>query len=180
MAKIYISLPRKRNRQYPNGGDESFWMSEMAQLIANDLANKGVICVISPEELKMPALIRDANADTYDLHLALRSNEACLHYKGRRKGAQFFYYEHDTKGKEIAQSIAESYKKIYPEPNLVQVDSVTALDELRKTKATAILAELIYHDNPQDEIWLTHHTDEIAKNLSRSIYSVLEFYELTN
>jgi len=51
------------------------------------------------------------------------------------------------------------------------VDTVpnTTLAELTKTNAPAVLVELAYHDNPQDEVWITNNIEGIARNLAQSV-----------
>lgn len=171
MDRIYVSLP-KRKRVYPNGGDEIFWMNKIADQLQRELLLSPIETIISPQEVGLPAVIRQSNALGVSLHIALRSAESEAMRKGMQKGACVFYYEHDDKGKKYAKLLADCYREIYPEPSLVRTSAVTAWDELRKTRAISLLVETAYHDNPQDEIWLTNSTAIIAKALAKGIHQI--------
>lgn len=51
----------------------------------------------------------------------------------------------------------------------------TKLAEITKTNAPAVLVEIAYHDNVQDEAWIRENTELIAQNLA---LSVCEFFGL--
>ena len=51
----------------------------------------------------------------------------------------------------------------------------TKLAEITKTNAPAVLVEIAYHDNVQDEAWIRENTALIAQNLA---LSVCEFFGL--
>lgn len=169
MCSVYISLPIKKGGEYPNGGDENFWMSKIGHKLASDLCDN-INSVISPQEMRLPAIIRNSNAGNHDIHLALRSKSS--QESGRFKGAHILYFSNSEKGKAYAEIIADEYRKIYPEPNLVSVSSNSVLDELKLTHAPAVMIQTAYHDNPQDEIWLTNNTDEIAHSLSLALRKI--------
>lgn len=55
--------------------------------------------------------------------------------------------------------------KIYPDPSKVTIMPTTSLAEVTRTRAPAVLAELAYHDNPEDAEWIKNNINAIAKNL---------------
>ena len=68
----------------------------------------------------------------------------------------------------LPRIFANNLKLVYPNPSDVTAVPNTTLAELRRTRATTVLLELAYHDNPQDTQWLVNNIEEIAKNLSLS------------
>ncbi len=173
VKKVYIRLPKNNGSRYPNGGNEKEWMTQIAHKLASCLKDKEITCEIAGEGKPLQTLIRESNEGEYDLHLALRSQAAPAE-QGCRKGAQILYYSRGKNGSPYAKALAKQYRSIYPQPELVTVKAAAALDELRKTKATALLLETAYHDNPQDEIWLTSHTTEIAEAIAKGIANAFQ------
>lgn len=170
MDKILISLPRKENQKYPNGGNESGWMRRIAEEMARHLADGGIKAVLSPVGMRLPEKIRLARADSFRLYLALRS-QVSAQGQGRRKGAEFLYDPHKPESRGYAALLAGQYRLIYPEPKLVREISA-GLEELRRVKVPAVLVRAAYRDNPQDEIWLTQHTGAIAENLAQAVCGI--------
>lgn len=175
MHSIYISLPSKNCGEYPNGGNEYFWMSKIAHKLASCLGNN-VKTAISSSEMRTPSVVRQSNSESHNLHLILQSETSIQ--TGNLKGSQILYLCDSKKGKKYAEIVAEEYRKIYPEPNLVTVLSNSSIDELKLIKSPVILIKTAYHDNPQDEIWLTNSTDEIAHALATALHRI--FAEETN
>lgn len=173
MDKVFISLPKKGGRAYPNGGTEKIWMTEIARKLKARLSEQNIEVVWPEEEQPLPAMLRQCNEREYDLHLALRSGSA-PEEEGRRKGARILYYSRSKKGEAFARKLVMHYREVYPEPQRVDCRAVTGLDELSKTKATALLIETAYHDNPQDEIWLTSHTEEIAEAIAAGVADIFK------
>ena len=95
------------------------------------------------------------------------------------RGSDVYYYRDSARGKAAAEIFANNLKLVYPNPSDVTAVPNTSLAELRRTRATTVLLELAYHDNPQDAQWLVNNIEEIAKNLSLSIadYLGVEFVE---
>lgn len=168
MPKIYLSPSIQPYNQYPNGGDEQYWMNKIADAMVPYLNASGIEFVRNTPNTNVGTAIRESNDGYYDLHLALHSNAAPPELEGKIKGPDVYYYEYSQRGKQAAEIFAENLRKIYPEPDLVSVVPTTTLAELSKTNAPAVLVELAYHDNPQDEVWITNNIGEIAKNLAQS------------
>ena len=51
----------------------------------------------------------------------------------------------------------------------MRVIPATALAELRRTKAPAVLIEVGYHDNRQEAQWIRDNIDTIARTLAQSV-----------
>ena len=116
--------------------------------------------------------IRDSNAGYYDLHLALHSNAAPESMAGKLQGTDVYYYANSPFGRNAAEIIADNFKEIYPNPDLVKAVPTTSLAEVTKTNAPAVLIETAYHDNPQDAEWIRTHIQEMAANLVKSLTDI--------
>lgn len=166
---VYLSPSTQPYNLYPNGGNEQYWMNRITDAMIPYLEQNGIRYSRNTPDTTVGASIRDSNNGYYDLHLALHSNAGPAELAGQLKGPDVYYYEYSAKGKRAAEIIADHLKEIYPEPELVNTVPTTKLVELTKTNAPAVLVELAYHDNPQDEIWITTHVDEIARNLVQAL-----------
>ena len=120
-------------------------------------------------EMTAASSIREANAGNYDLYLALHSNAAPEGQYGEQRGILVFYYPGSRQGQRAAELIAEELRKIYPLPGKVATRSTTTLGEVRLSRAPAVLAEIGYHDNYEDAVWLEGHWDAIAQQLGRAL-----------
>lgn len=70
--------------------------------------------------------------------------------------------------------IADELRKIYPDPDLVSTVATTRLAEITKTSAPAVLVEIAYHDNAEDEAWIKNNITVIAEALTRAVCAYLE------
>ena len=125
-------------------------------------------------------IIRESNAGTYDLHLALHSNAAPEYLAGQLTGPDFYYYTRSSAGRNAATVLADNYMKIYPDPSKVTIMPTSTLAEVTRTNAPAVLAELAYHDNPTDAEWIKNNIRAIARNLVQglTIYFGIPFVDL--
>jgi len=69
----------------------------------------------------------------------------------------------------MADLLQENLAVIYPLPDQVRAVTTTSLAEVRDTRASAVLAELGYHDNVEDAQWIKNNLQEIARALSLSV-----------
>jgi N-acetylmuramoyl-L-alanine amidase len=93
-----------------------------------------------------------------------------------------FYYPGSVQGEKAANLIADGLKTIYPQPNLVQAQSTTAIGEVKRVRAPSVFLELAFHDNEADATWIKNNLDAIAKNLVLSLteYFQIPFFEREN
>ena len=109
----------------------------------------------------------------YDLHLAIHSNAAPESLAGMLRGSDVYYYRDSQAGRRAADITANNLKLIYPLPDMVAAVPTTSLAELRRTRATAILVEVAYHDNVEDATWIVENIDAIGRNLALSVADIL-------
>lgn len=174
MPRIFISPLAKRLYRYPNGGDEYYWMNKIVDEMTPCLEKMDISCDRAPNDIDLQAAIDLANQSHYDIYLSLGTGKSPENLEGRYKGASFRYYEHSVMGKHAAMCFSENFKKVYPQPELVSAVAATTLPELTGTIAPAVLMSIAYHDNPQDEIWLTTNIEDISRNLAESIVEIFQ------
>lgn len=174
MPRIFFSPLARRLYQYPNGGDEYHWMNKIVDGMVPYLQKMDISLDKAPNNMDLQAAIDLANQSYYDIYLSLGTGKSPENQEGRYKGASFRYYKHSILGKHAAMYFAENFKKIYPQPELVSAVAATTPQELTDTIAPAVLMTIAYHDNPQDEIWLTTSIEDIVRNLAESIVEIFQ------
>lgn len=170
MPTIYLSPSTQEWNQYVTGsGSEEYNMNLLADALVPYLLSNAIQYKRNRPEMTAGSSIREANAGTYDLYLALHSNGAPEGHYGEERGIIVFYYPTSSKGRRAAELIAEELRKIYPLPGKVTTRETTSLGEVSQSKAPAVLAEIGYHDNYADATWVEGHMDDIAQQLARAL-----------
>lgn len=175
MANIYLSPSLQEYNEYLNGGSEEYYMNLIADAMEPYLLSTGIDFTRNRPEQTLTEVINESNAGTYDLHLALHSNAAPENLAGQLMGPDIYYFADSVNGRRFAEILAEGFREIYPYPELVNVVPTQSLRELRRTNAPSVLAEVAYHDNPEDEAWIKNNIDLIAKTI---VESLAEFFEI--
>ena len=168
MPTIYLSPSTQEFNPYSGGGNEEQYMNLVADAMVPYLNASGIGYVRNTPDMTASTSITASNNGNYDLHLALHSN-ASGNGNGQIRGAEFYYYPSSQNGLRAAEIFANNFKLIYPIPQNVRTVATTTLGEVRRTKAPAILAEIAYHDNPDDANWIRENVDLIAENLVVSL-----------
>ena len=169
MPKIYLSPSTQEFNQYVGGGNEEQYMNLLADNMDPYLLASGINYVRNTPDMTASSSIRQSNEGNYDLHLALHSNASPEFMAGQLQGSDVYYYPRSSKGFEAAQIIADNLKLIYPDPSLVNAVPTTGIGEVKRTKAPAVLIEVAYHDNIEDEQWIKNNLEEIAANIVLSL-----------
>lgn len=169
MPTLYLSPSLQPFNKYVTTGDEQYWMNIIADGMVPILEQNGITVKRNTPGMTLGQAIRESNAGDYDLHLALHSNAGPAELAGKLRGPDVYYYPYSTEGKRAADIIADNLRSIYPDPDLVSTVATTKLAEITKTSAPAVLVEIAYHDNLQDEAWIRNNTGPIAQNLALSV-----------
>lgn len=169
MPKLFLSPSTQEWNSYYSGGTEEQYMNLIADRMEPYLRSSGIDYTRNDPARNVAGAIADSNAGSYDAHLALHSNAGGGEYAGKLRGIDVYHAPNTKEGEELATIIANNLKKIYPLPEKVRPLSTTSLGELTETKAVAVLAELGYHDNPEDSAWIKSNLSAIAKNLVQSL-----------
>lgn len=180
MPIIYLSPSTQDWNSYVTGsGSEEYNMNLLADALVPYLLSNAIRYQRNRPDMTAATSIREANAGNYDFYLALHSNAAPEGRYGQERGIIVFYYPASGQGKRAAELIAEELRAIYPLPDKVVTRPTTTLGEVSRSRAPAVLAEIGYHDNYEDAVWLESHWDEIAQQLARALtqYFGLPFVE---
>lgn len=169
MPNIFLSPSLQPYNEYAGGGNEQYYMNLLADAMEPYLRTNGIQFTRNKIGTSVGQSIRDSNAGYYDLHLALHTNSAAGNLAGTVRGADFYYYTNSSRGLRAAEVLADNYKRIYPLPNLVRTLPTTTLAEVTKTNAPTVLAELAFHDNPEDADFIRNNLQEIAANLVQGL-----------
>ena len=170
MPSIFLSpSAQEYNPYYDNSGSEEYYMNLIADAMEPYLDASGISFTRNNPNNTLSQIIRESNAGTYDLHLALHSNAAPEYLAGQLTGPDFYYYTRSSAGRNAATVLADNYMKIYPDPSKVTIMPTSTLAEVTRTNAPAVLAELAYHDNPTDAEWIKNNIRAIARNLVQGL-----------
>ena len=169
MPFLFLSPSTQEFNPYITEGNEEYWMNLLADRMEPYLHASGVNTVRNDPAAGAAGAIRLSNQGDYDFHLALHSNASPEALAGQQRGVDFYYYPASTAGLRMANILVDNIKPIYPLPERVQARPTTAIGEVRRTKAPSVLAELGYHDNTEDALWIENNLEAIARSLSLSV-----------
>ena len=172
MARIYLSPSTQEYNEYVNNlGTEEQNMNRLADALVPYLDRLGIAYNRNTPEMTAGSSIRQANATPpYDFYLALHSNAAPEQFAGMLKGPDIYYNPANPESRRAADLIADEFRKIYPEPQLVDVRPTDFLGEVLRPNYPAVLVETSYHDNPEDARWILNNFDAIARALANSVW----------
>ena len=169
MAFLYLSPSTQEFNPYVTTGNEEYWMNLLADEMEPFLRASGINFTRNDPATSAAAAIRASNAGTYDFHLALHSNAAGSSGSGNGRGIDVYYYPTSREGLSMANLIVDNLKPIYPLPDRIRALPTTSIGEVRRTNAPAVLAELGYHDNADDAMWIENNLTGIASALSEAV-----------
>lgn len=172
MPRIFLSPSLQPFNQYNGQGNEQEYMNKIADAMIPYLRTNGIQYTRNKIGTNVGQSIRDSNAGYYDFHLAIHSNAAPESLAGKLQGTDVYYYQNSQFGRNAAEIIANNFKEIYPNPDLVKAVPTTSLAEVTKTNAPAVLIEVAYHDNAEDAEWIRTHVQQIAANLVKSLTEI--------
>ncbi len=173
MPKLYLSPSTQQGNFYVTGGSEEYYMNLVADALEPYLRASGIRFVRNRPEMTAGQAIRESNAGNYNLHLALHSNAAPIF--GTLRGVDIYHFPGSINGTRAAQILADNFKVIYPDPNLVDTRPTTALGEVDRVRAPGILMEIAYHDNVDDANWIINNIGLIARTIALSL---TEYFDL--
>ncbi|MBE6781526.1 MAG: peptidoglycan hydrolase [Ruminococcaceae bacterium] len=174
MPTIYLSPSTQEFNPYFGGGNEEEYMNLVADAMIPYLNATGINYVRNTPDMTAASSIRASNSGNYDFHLALHSN-ASGGTVGSVRGAEFYYYPNSRNGQRAAEIFANNFKTIYPLPDNVKTVPTTTLGEVVRTRAPSVLAEVAYHDNPEDAQWIRNNIDTMAQNL---VLSLADYFDI--
>lgn len=169
MPSVFLSPSTQEWNPYVNGGNEEFYMNQIADRMEPYLRASGIEYRRNDPSRGAVGAIADSNAGNFDVHLALHSNAAPESLAGKLRGIDIYYSPLSKSSETLATIIANNFKMIYPLPDKTSAKPTTSLGEVTQTKAVAVLCEIGYHDNIQDAQWIKNNLTPIAINLVESL-----------
>lgn len=173
MPYLFLSPSTQEFNPYVTTGNEEYWMNLLADRMEPYLLASGIGFSRNDPEKNAAAAIAQSNQGDYDFHLALHSNAAPPSSAGTFRGIDIYYYPTSADGLRMANILVDNLKPIYPLPEQVRALPTRSIGEVRRTEAPSVLAELGYHDNPEDAAWIEANLDAIARAL---VLGVTEYF----
>jgi len=178
MPTIYLSPSTQEYNPYvTGGGSEEYFMNLIADAMIPYLQSNGIQYARNTPDMTAGSSIRASNQGNYDLHLAIHSNASGEDQAGQNSGSIMFYYPSSANGMRAAEILAQNFRNIYPNPELVRTVPTTSLGEVSRTRAPSVLIEVAYHDNVQDANWITNNINAIARTI---VTSLSEYFNTTS
>jgi N-acetylmuramoyl-L-alanine amidase len=179
---MYLSPSKQEANPYIIGGSEEYYMNLIADAMEPYLRSSGIAFTRNDPSMTLRQIVNQSNSSYYDLHLALHSNAAPEQFAGQLQGTDVYYFAGSTRAARAAGIIAENFKNIYLYPEKVKAVPTTEIQEVKLTRAPAVLIEIAYHDNLEDAQWISDNIQLIARNLSQSLtqYFNIPFVEPTD
>lgn len=169
MPKVFLSPSTQEYNEYPNGGNEEYYMNLIADTIEPYLEASGIEFDRNNQNETLSNAISKSNSENVDLHVAIHSNASPENLKGQLSGTDIYYNTISINGRRFAEILQKNYKTIYRNPDKVNLMPTTNLAEIKRTIAPAVLIETAYHDNPEDEQWIKDNIQNIGKVIAESI-----------
>lgn len=169
MPSVFLSPSTQEWNKYATSGNEEQYMNMLADLMEPYMLASGITFTRNDPARNVNGAIEDSNSGWYDVHLALHTNAGGGQYAGVSRGIEIYYSPYSDYSRRLATIIANNMEVIYPIPSKVSTIPTTSLAEVTRTKAVAVLAELGYHDNYEDEAWLKDNLELIARTMVQSL-----------
>ena len=169
MPFLFLSPSTQEYNPYVTSGSEEYWMNQLANRMEPYLLASGIGFTRNNPSRTAAAAVQLSNAGDYDFHLALHSNAAPPDEAGTYRGIDLYYYPGSPEGLRMAVILADLLREIYPLPDRIQLLPSYTIAELRRTEAPSLLAELGYHDNPEDARWIEDNLEVLAAALSEGV-----------
>lgn len=169
MPRVFLSPSTQEWNKYVTGGTEEQYMNMLADLMEPYMLASGISFTRNDPARNVNGAIQDSNNGWYDVHLALHTNAGGGQYAGVTRGIEIYYSPYSDYSRRLATIIANNMETIYPIPSKVSTIPTTSLAEVTRTRAVAVLAELGYHDNYEDEAWIKNNLETIARTMVQSL-----------
>lgn len=175
MPRVYLSPSTQEGNYYVTGGTEEQSMNLLCDQVIPYLEASGIAYTRNDPNQSAAAAIRQANAGSYGLYVALHSNAAPEGRYGTQRGVDIYYYRYSQNSRRAAELFVRQLQEVYPLPQSVRAVSTETLGEVSRTRAPAVLLELGYHDNVSDADWIQSSRPAVALAIAAGI---TEFFAL--
>lgn len=165
MPKIYLDPSVEETNEYVGGGNEEYYMNQIADAMIPYLRIAGIDYTRNNPNEDLINIIDQSNAGDYDLHLSLRSTPS----DQVLQGPNIYYNVTNPSGQRAAYFFARNLWRAYPNPDLVEMAPNETLAQLTLTKAPSVLIDLVNPQNYVDTEWLRDNIYNVAQTLVASL-----------
>ena len=183
MADVYISPSvQDWNVGFGNYGTEEERMNLIADVLDYELKRHGLSTARNSPDMTLQQVVADSNRVDPTVHVALHSNAA----NGQARGAEVYAHRFGGAGETLARDVYARIEEIAPAPGLGVKEGYSSFGgqgmyELKRTTAPAILAEVAFHDNPEDAQFIIDNIYELGQAVAKGVldYFGIEYVEDT-
>ena len=165
-AKLYINPSVQYSNLYASSlGNEGQYMNKISNILVDMLTTYTNLIVYANNSFPGKSLsssVSESNSLNVDYHLSLHSNA------GGGKGSEGWY---SSTSYNFTKSIIDSLQEVLPYPTRGLKYGQSNLYELKKTKASASLIEILFHDDEKQALFIIDNQYEIAKAIFNGIVS---------
>ncbi len=162
MKSIYLSPSTQQNNIGAGSyGTEEDRMNQLCDLVEQKLRGKYILYRNRPE-MTLQQAVADSNGKKPDIHLALHSNA------GGGQGCECWICATGGQAEKLAKQLYQQVTAISPFVGR-GVKTSTALYEVNRTTAPAVILEVEFHDNEKGAAWITSNMEQIAQAIVRGI-----------
>lgn len=169
--KMYINPSVQYSNLYASKlGNEGEHMNIISNILVDLLTEYTNLIIYANNSFPGQSLsksVKESNSLDVDYHLSLHSNA------GGGKGSEGW---HTNSSKEFTKSILDSLDKILPYKTRGLKYGGTSLYELKNTKASASLIEILFHDDPYQAKFIVDNYYEIALAIYEGVISYFSSY----
>ena len=149
-------------------------MNQIADVVQYELERHGVSVARNSPTQTLREVVAQSNELNPKLHVAIHSNAG----DGLSRGAEVYTHRLGGTGEELADNIYDQIEMISPTEGLGVKASAPlfggqGLYELRYTRAPAALAEVAFHDNPEDAQFIISNIYQIGNAVAKGILETL-------
>ena len=175
MTDVYISPSLQEfNIGYGDYGTEEERMNLIADVLEYELKRHGLTTARNDPSMSLAEAVADSNRINPRVHVSLHSNAA----NGQARGPEVYAHRFGGNGERLARLVYGELEDISPTEGLGVKEGYSTFGgqgmyELRRTKAPAILAEVAFHDNPEDARFIVDNIYELGQAVAKG---VLEYF----
>lgn len=181
MADVYLSPSLQEfNVGYGDYGTEEQRMNQIADIVQYELERHGLDVARNRPEMSLAEAVNESNAIGPTVHVSIHSNAS----NGQARGAEVYTHRFGGEGEKLARDIYGYLSDLTPTDDLGVKEGYSTFGgqgmyELRRTTAPAILAEVAFHDNPEDARFIIDNIYELGQAITRGIldYFNIEYQE---
>lgn len=171
MVDVYLSPSLQEwNVGYGDYGTEEERMNLIADVLEYELQRHGLVTARNDPSMTLAEAVADSNRIQPRVHVSLHSNAA----NGQARGAEVYTHRFGGEGERLARLVYDEIERIAPTEGLGVKEGYTTFGgqgmyELRRTTAPAILAEVAFHDNPEDAQFIIDNIYELGQAIANGI-----------